>query len=218
MHSFLLISFAILSLSACYGQSLSVGVVGGFRTTDDMAGTGATSASRHYAIGPAVDIGLPLGFGIEVDAVYRREGYQTAFGNFAYSAFSDERANSWEFPILGKYRIPLRGFKPFLEVGYAPRVIRGSVSSDLVTYFGNSGLLPQPVYSHFTASTDWPVSQGVIAGGGVQFGIGRLRLSPAVRYTHWSNAAVSGFYSDGPSFGSARDQVDVLLGIGWKIR
>jgi outer membrane protein with beta-barrel domain len=214
-----ILSITALSAAACCGQSLSVGAVGGVRATDDMAGGGgAISASKHYAIGPAVDIGLPLGFGVEVDALYRREGYQSAWGNFAYSVFSDERANSWEFPVLVKYKLPLRGIRPFLEAGYAPRVIGGSISSDGVTYFGNSGVLPQPVYSHFTASTDWPVSQGVVAGGGVQFGIGRLRLSPAVRYTHWSNAAVSGFYSDGPSFGSARDQVDVLVGISWKLR
>jgi hypothetical protein len=210
------ISVGIVALAAAYGQSISIGAIGGVRVTDDM--TGAISASRWYAVGPALEISLPLGFGAELDALYRREGYQTAFGNFAYSSFTGERANSWEFPMLGKYRIPLGKIRPFLEIAYAPRVIRGSTSLDGLTYFDSTGSLPQPIYMHAIASTDWPVSQGLVVGGGVQFGIGRLRLSPAFRYTHWSNAAVSGHYGDGPSWQSARDQMDVLVGIAWRVR
>ncbi len=74
--------------------------------------------SKRYVVGPALDIGLPLGFGVEVDALYRREGFQTSFGNAFYSASSQERANSWEFPILLKYRLPVPVIKPFVEVGY----------------------------------------------------------------------------------------------------
>ena len=39
----------------------------------------------------------------------------------ASSIFSDERANSWEFPILRKYRLPVPLPKPFVEVGVMPR-------------------------------------------------------------------------------------------------
>jgi hypothetical protein len=56
------------------------------------------------------------------------------------------------------------------------------------------------------------------AGGGVQFGVGRLRVSPEVRYTHWTSTPINGFFSDGPSYSSTQEQVDVLIGIGWKIR
>ena len=197
----------------CYGQSFAVGVIGGAMATGDLTGAGATGVSKRYVAGPALDVGLPLGLGVEVDALYRREGYQTGFGNFAYSIFSDERANSWEFPMLLKYRLPLRGVRPFVEAGYAPRVIRGTTSSDYVQYFPS--LLP---VSHTTQTTHWPVTHGLVIGGAVQFGIGRLRLSPAVRLTLWYNTAISGVYADGPSWQSKQNQVDVLLGIGWKIR
>jgi hypothetical protein len=70
-----------------------------------------------------------------------------------------ENANSWEFPMLLKCRLPVPLIKPFVEAGYAPRVIQGSIHS----YF--------PI----------PTSQGIVMGGGVQLGIGRLRLAPAVR-------------------------------------
>jgi hypothetical protein len=172
-----------------------------------------------------VDIGLPFGLGVEVDALYRREGYQTAFSNaFGYSVFSDERANSWEFPMLAKYRIPFAAVKPFVEVGYAPRVINGSVSSTsafptAVINPSNGSVTSGGVESaHAITSTNWPVSHGLVVGGGVQFGMGRLRLSPTVRYTHWNNMAISGYYGDGPSWQSTRNQFDVLLNIGWKVR
>ena len=199
----------ILTGCACFGQTLSVGLIGGARASDDLTGAGATGVSKRYVIGPALDIGLPLGFGVEVDALYRREGYQTSFGSFAYNIFSGERANSWEFPMLLKYRIPFS----FLEVGYAPRVIHGSISSDYMQLFPTS--LP---LQHSTRSTDWPLSHGIVIGGGVRFGIGRLRVSPSVRYTHWNNIAISGLYGDGPSWQSTQHQVDVLLGLMWRIR
>lgn len=203
---------AIVS-GGCFGQGVSIGAIGGVRLTDDLAGAGAVSVSKRYVIGPTAEIGLPFGLGIEFDSLFGRAGYQTAFQNFASSIFSDERANSWEFPILRKYRLPVPLPKPFVEVGYAPRVIDGTIASSFQTLFP---AITQVQYS--TSDTSWPVSQGIVVGGGVQFGMGRLRLAPVVRYTHWNNAAVSGYYGDGPSWQSTQNQVDALLGIGWKIR
>jgi opacity protein-like surface antigen len=193
----------ILSGSVCFGQSISFGVVGGARVNDDLTGATEASVSKRYVVGPALDIGLPLGFGVEVDALYRREGFQTSF----FNGFSEERANSWEFPILLKYRLPVPLVKPFAEVGYAPRVMNGSITS---------GAFSPPSTS--TSSEHLPDSQGLVIGGGVQFAIGRLRLSPGVRYTHWNNTPIMGTYVEGPGFESTQNQVDVLVGIGWKIR
>lgn len=205
MRFYFLITAGFLTGAVCFGQTISVGVIGGARVTDDLTGAGATSVSKPYVVGPAVDIGLPLGLGIEVDALYRREGFQSSFSNPFYSVSSEERANSWEFPMLLKYRLPVPLVKPFAEVGYAPRVINGSISS-------------QDFLVGSTTSEHWPDSQGLVIGGGVQFGIGRLRLSPGVRYTHWNNTPITGYYSNGPSWESTQNQVDILVGIEWKIR
>jgi hypothetical protein len=193
------------SATVCFGQSIAIGVIGGARVTDDLTGSAATSVSKHYVVGPALDIGLPLGFGVEVDALYRREAFQSTFSNPFYSASSEERANSWEFPLLLKYKLPVPLVKPFAEVGYAPRVIDGSITSH--DFLVGS-----------TSSEHWPDSQGLVVGGGVQFGIGRLRLSPGVRYTHWNNTPITVVYNQGPSAESAQNQVDILVGIEWKIR
>jgi hypothetical protein len=55
--------------------------------------------------------------GVEVDALYRREGFQSSFSNVFFGVSSEERANSWEFPMLLKYRLPVPLVKPFAEVG-----------------------------------------------------------------------------------------------------
>jgi hypothetical protein len=206
---------AIFTGSVCFGQTtISIGVIGGARVNDDLTGGASdASVSKRYVVGPAFDIGLPLGFGVEVDALYRREGFQSSFENPGPGIYSsgayEERANSWEFPMLLKYRLPVPLVKPFAEVGYAPRVIDGTITN----YFYSSTST-----SISTSSEHWPDSQGLVIGGGVQFAIGRLRLSPAVRYTHWNNTPIMGTLVNGPGFESTQNQVDILVGIEWKIR
>jgi hypothetical protein len=56
-----------------------------------------------------------------------------------------------------------------------------------------------------------------VTGIGVQFGLGRLRMSPEARYTHWTSTPIYGTFGDGPSYYSTQEQVDVLIGIGWRI-
>jgi hypothetical protein len=202
LRSLLLIAAGALTCSVSFGQAIAIGAIGGVRATDDLTGGAATSVSGRYAVGPELDIGLPFHFGIEVDALYRRQAYDTSFSNNVYNGTSQERANSWEFPMLLKYRLPFPLLKPFVEAGYAPRVINGTIHS-----FANG----------ITQSTDWPTSQGFVIGGGVQFGIGRLRLSPAVRYTYWTNHAITVIFNDGPQSQSSQNQADFLLGITWKL-
>src|SRR5271170_6359332 len=83
----LLLCCAILVTSwCCFGQGISLGVVGGVRTADDI-GFPATTESKRYVVGPEVEVGLPFGFGVEVDALYRRDGYSYNFSNFAGSDY-----------------------------------------------------------------------------------------------------------------------------------
>ena len=124
LRSLSLLAASALTCSISFGQSLAIGAIGGVRATDDMAGVAATSVSGRYVVGPQLDIGLPFSFGIEVDALYRHLGYNASYGNGNYTANLHERAHSWEFPMLLKYRLPFPLVKPFVEAGYAPRVIQ----------------------------------------------------------------------------------------------
>ncbi len=198
LRSLFLITTVALTCSISYGQSVAIGAIGGVRATSDLTGGAATSVSGRYVVGPELNIGLPFGLGIEVDALYRRQAYQAS--GF-YSGQFNEHANSWEFPLLLKFKLPFPLIKPFVEAGYAPRVIDGTV------HYNTNGSTDA---EHFT-------SQGLVVGGGVQFGIGRLRLAPAVRYTYWNNAPILVYFGNGPQSRSTQNQADILLGISWKL-
>lgn len=188
MHSYFWMAAAILTCPACFGQSVSMGGIGGGMVSNDLGGQWLKSVSKRYVIGPQLDIGLPLGFGIEVDALYRHQGYQTTFR----LAYPEQYATSWEFPFLLKKSLPFPVVKPFAEAGWAPRALQSNWSST--------------------------VTHGFVIGGGVEFGIGRLRLAPAVRYTRWNDTPILLVIPDGPSPQLTANQVDVLLGISWKLR
>jgi len=181
------IAAGILTCSVCFGQSISIGCIGGGMATNDLNGQWVTSVSTRYIVGPELNIGLPLGFRFEVDALYRHENYQALGGSMQYPR------TSWEFPLLLKKSLPFPVVKPFVEAGYAPRTMRGV-----------------DIYPS--------VSHGLVIGGGVEFGIGRLRLSPAVRYTYWNNAPTLLVFFDGPTISLTQNQADILLGISWKLR
>ena len=62
-------------------------------------------------------------------------------------------------------------------------------------------------------------SVGFVAGGGLQFNLGHLRLAPQMRYTRRFTTPVSGLAGDiSGTFSSNLNQVDVLVGISWRLR
>lgn len=206
--------FSLISTS-CLAQSLFFGVKGGVRASDDIApDSSATSESKRYVVGPTAEIGLPLGLGIEVDALYRAEGYRTAFGNFAGSFTARERANSWEFPILLKFKLPAPVVKPYVLAGIAPRTLSGYEDSSGVTI---NILTGQQTFSSGRSPTNWDASAGVVVGGGLRFGLGRLGLSPELRYTRWTSTPINVFASQGYFVQSAQNQIDILVGVTWKV-
>src|SRR3954447_590003 len=83
---------------------VSIGVKGGASIPDDVSGFGVSSESRPYIIGPMVEFRLPLRLSIEVDALYSRLGYRYSVGSIGGFSTSRARANSWELPLLLKFR------------------------------------------------------------------------------------------------------------------
>ena len=103
--------------------ALSAGVKGGVRVTGDFQ-YAATSESRRSVVSRAATLSLPLGFAIEFEALYRRQGC-TGWSTPLYSSSIREADNVWEFPLLARYRIPLRPIQPYAEAGWAPRITHG---------------------------------------------------------------------------------------------
>src|SRR5438445_12790750 len=97
--------FLLLAAAGARAQ-FSFGVKGGIPATDAFEASAAyRQESKRYTVGPMVELGLPLRFGLEFDALYKRLGYsETAeiFGTRSYTSF---RAASWEFPLILRYHL-----------------------------------------------------------------------------------------------------------------
>ena len=157
-------------------QHISVGVVGGipfsgglsdFTSTNGINTVAHTfSNSNNYLVGPMIDIRLPLSLGIEADALYRPVNITTKIISTApgVSTRSSSNPATWEFPILGKFRLPLLPVvKPFVEAG--------------------------PSFRARSSSLSFLSTKGFTIGAGIEVKILRLRIAPALRYTHWGDGS-----------------------------
>ena len=106
---------------------------------------------------------MPLRFCVEFDALYRPLNLTVSNTVLPLLVFTTSRTvNSWEFPVLAKYRFAVRMIKPFAEVGPSFRTTQS-----------------------FTGDSPHLSRAGFTAGGGVQFRLGPLKIDPEIRYTRW---------------------------------
>jgi opacity protein-like surface antigen len=126
-----------------------------------------------------MEIHLPARFSIEIDALYKRVGYQyEASGPFVAS---QTVANSWEFPALVKFEILPGPVRPFVDAGISVRHLSG-IKQIRQTISGatlNQVEISNP--AEFNKETDI----GATAGFGIAFKMGPVRISPEFRYTRW---------------------------------
>jgi hypothetical protein len=163
----ILAAFCASSASA----EISVGVLGGVPFTDVVNATSQNSVayvnSSHYTVGPALQIGLPLGLRVEADALFRPYG----FGEFIPNgSVIDVSAKEWRFPLLAQYRFPFPVVRPFIEGGVS---FNHLANASATANFGGN----------FINST----SAGVVLGGGADLKIPLVRLSAELRYTRLGN-------------------------------
>jgi hypothetical protein len=110
------------------------------------------SGGSRYVIGPTVELRLPFSLGIEVDTLYRR--------------VNNPSGSAWEFPILAKYRVP----------------VRGRVAPDAV---GGGSFQRNELLRAFQVGPSETTS-GFVLAGGVEARLGLIRLGPEIRYTRWT--------------------------------
>lgn len=196
-------SYAPASDAHPLGRRISFGLVIGANMRDESttitgAGTNPFTGApipfqesrgpRRLELGALVELALSPRFSIEGNAIARsffttrkvtREPGRTvtSLGSFALP---------WEFPLLVKYRLATRDWRPFLALGPSFRLQgRGHL---------------------------W--NYGATAGTGVEVNLKRIKVSPALRYTHWAadRSQVTG--RPVPS-SESRNRVDVLVGVSF---
>lgn len=172
-------------------QPFSVGLKAGVPLTDALhiqstSGLAAITTNTHrYAIGPYVEVRLPLKFSIEVDALYRNFEYRLA------PAAPSNSVGTWEFPVMAKYKLFRGPVKPYVEGG--------------LVFSRLTGIRDFVELNHRS-------NYGIVLGAGLEIHALVLRISPEIRYDGF---AFRNFDSPGNLLQSNRNQAMVLVGIGF---
>jgi len=165
-----------------FGGGLKVGVpaTDAFKVVSLQAPDIFSGESPRYTVGPYVELRLPDSMAIEVDALYRSYDFRSSGVGLS--------TNSWEFPVVLKHRFFAGPVRPYFEAG--------------------------PSFSHLSdiklSSLNHLSNYGIVVGGGLEFNLFLMKVSPEVRYTGW---AFRNF--DGTEVQSKRNQLTVLVGFGF---
>lgn len=154
-----------------FGRKLSFGLITGLGLGADLRtlsypGFIQDPDSNTYIVGASLEFDVLESLSVEVDGLYRPLHARDAIIRPDGSRHDGVRFTvlTWEFPLLAKYRFALRGLKPFLELGPSLRA---------------AGNLNDANPSHC----------GITGGAGVEVRLGKLKISPALRYTRWAKDA-----------------------------
>jgi len=142
--------------------------------------------THRYTFGPYVEVRLPAGFGLELDALYQTYEYRQVVP----APTIDQNSHAWEFPLVLKKRFLPGPVKPYLEAGAA--------------------------FSHLSVGDVRELNDrntwGLVLGGGVDLKVGPIHFTPEVRYTRWTSRE---FDSPGTLLQSNLNVASVMLGIGF---
>jgi hypothetical protein len=183
---------------------ISLGVVAGVTVSPDFRGAqgafefsnGTQTITQAYSdssgppgflVGPMIEFALAKGFFVEGDAIRRPMASREQISQNGQFISISRTISSWSYPVLGKYKLPVGNWKPFVEAGPSFRLTH-ELNQDL-------SLRVSPF--------------GVTAGVGIETHFRHLKIAPVIRYTYWGGSSID--------FPAAilpyRNQVEVLGGI-----
>jgi hypothetical protein len=179
--------------AAAYAQPVGFGVKLGVPATDAFKVVQAQSIAnaQNLVWGPYLELHLPGGNSLEIDALRRRYDFQVpgtvSAGTLPVLALAKGVTTGWEFPVVLKHRIGKGIARPYFEGGAAFSRL-SDISLATLKHRENFGL---------------------VVGGGVDIKFLFFRLSPEVRYTSWALQNFQG------GLQSKRNQIAVLMGFGF---
>jgi opacity protein-like surface antigen len=181
----------LVAAAPLLAQTMSLGIKAGVPLNDALSVKPTSTLqylqdTHRYTVGPYVELRLPAHLVIEIDALYRSYEYRRVV-----PTLSTQTANSWEFPVLGKYKLLGGPIRPYIEGGVA--FSRLTDIPDVVELKNRN-------------------NYGVVLGGGVEFHLGIIRITPEIRYNGWT---LRNFTTPLGQLQSNRNQAAVLVGIGF---
>jgi opacity protein-like surface antigen len=178
-----------LAAAAAFSQPFSFGIKGGMPMTGflDVAraqNINANTTTNRYILGVTGEARLPFGLGVEVDVLYRHFRYNASSGvsNLTNNLTNiDTTSGAWEFPLLAKYRFKGKLVHPFVDAGVSWDRLSGLTQTvrNVVAGVTNSKSTSSP--AELANST----TRGYVVGGGLDFKVLVIHISPEVRLTRW---------------------------------
>ncbi len=159
----LLFVLSVLAAAQLGAQSIGYGVRGGIPLTDSFDFVKQFSLQKvqtsRFTIGPTLEVRLPLGLSVQVDALYKRHKLVNGTST----------AGNWELPLLAKYKFPGLLTRTFVEGGVSFQSI-----GDIAKFATNQEVDKS--------------RRGFVMGAGVEAKLIKVRLSPEIRWTRWGDA------------------------------
>jgi len=176
----------LLGSTSVFAQPFSAGIKAGVPLNDflNAAGNGTfdyTAPTQRYIVGGMAEVRLPLGLGVEFDALYRKLGYNGSGIVGTFTTISASGSN-WEFPLLLKYRFRFPVVRPYLDAGVAWDTIAG-LKETIVSVALPAQSSPSALQRNTT--------MGFVVGGGVDIHAVFLHISPEIRFTRWNSTQIS---------------------------
>ncbi len=200
-----LLTATILSNPAIvWSQAASFGLTAGVPLNDRIsAAEGQTAATGRFSFGPSMRVGLPRGFGIDVELLYK-------WSHFGFASIPESAVvHRLEFPLLLCYRFSRSPGHPWLHAGMSfNRVIaingaalcaRNELGEESYCIGGRTAAVLRHRHTH-----------GPVLGAGMEFAWGRVRIAPELRITHWVDR---NFGTRDSSLRSNLTELDALIGL-----
>ncbi len=198
------LALVLWNFPLCYAQTASFGLGAGvplnnlLSASDDLSGS-----TLRFTFGPALWVGLPRGFGIDVELLYKRMDFGFA------SDPNRATVRRLELPLLLRYSFSRLPVHPWVHAGMSfNRVI--AIDGANVCARPASGEELYCIEDKAAAQLRHSHTHGPVAGAGVRFAWGPVRMAPELRITRWVDR---NFGTRDSPLRSALTQIELLLGV-----
>lgn len=195
-----------IPITDMFSTSNTGGLSAGSSSPAGIPGSNYSSHTPRYILGASGEFHMPFHLRFEVDALYKRGGYNNSIPVTGGTAYLPTSLNWWEIPGVFKYNIAMGHFRPFIDFGASLRHISTITQTAFIP--GNF----QGTIANNSGDLHNRNSFGGVAGFGITFKKGPFELTPEARYTRWANQA---FASNNGALRTNLDQGDILLGISF---
>lgn len=202
----------IASVGVLEAQQLSYGVkLGAPINNSGGVDPSATSSPSRWTGGPFLELHVPLRLSVEFSALYRSNTENVTrvfpFGTAQnpYLFTSMDKVQTWDFPLLLKYRFTDGPIRPFVGTGGGWSYRRSEFQSTASCLGPQGSCRPPDFPTDFTGGLlkSTLTRFGPAASAGVDFKTKHVTISPEVRW----NRSFSG--------GGTRNQFSVMVGFGF---